>query len=167
MEGSPIQPSGDNQKWRWSADLRNTSRRAAVGVHRSSRLFEEIGDNRGSLSADLGINLCELSAAVRSLKAVTQRNRVVPVADGFLGGFVRVDGFKLGKRNGHPPPLPTDLHKDALKRARCRETYENTPQARTQPGLNLKPVSRACAKAIPSWCGGLIGSEEIWPTWSA
>jgi hypothetical protein len=34
-------------------------------------------------------------------------------------------------------------------------------------GRNLKPVSRACVKAIPSWCGGLIGSEEIWPTWSA
>ena len=37
----------------------------------------------------------------------------------------------------------------------------------TSPGRNLKPVSRACAKAIPSWCGDLIGSEEIWPTWSA
>jgi hypothetical protein len=60
-----------------------------------------------------------------------------------------------------------DLQKDALKRARCRETNEEHATGKNPPGRNLKPVSRACAKAIPSWCGGLIGSEEIWPTWSA
>ena len=56
----------------------------------------------------------ELSAAVRKSEAVTLRSPVMPVADGLLGGFVRVDGFKLRKRNGHLPALPTDLHKHVV-----------------------------------------------------
>lgn len=35
----------------------------------------------------------ELSGAVRKSETETLRHPVVPVADGFLGGFVRVDGF--------------------------------------------------------------------------
>lgn len=53
----------------------------------------------------------EFSGAVRKSETVTLRHPVVPVADGFLGGFVRVYRLELRKRNGHLPPLPADLHK--------------------------------------------------------
>lgn len=68
----------------------------------------------------------------------------MPVADAFLVGFVRVDGFKLGKRNGHLPPLPTDLHEDALKRARCRETYEEHATGKN----TARPQLEACLKSL-------------------
>ena len=56
----------------------------------------------------------ELSGAVRKLKTAPLRHPVVPVADGFVGGFVRVCGVELRKRNGHLPPLPTDLHEHVV-----------------------------------------------------
>ena len=38
----------------------------------------------------------------------------MPVADGFRGGLVRIDGDQLKKRSGHFPALPTDLHKHVM-----------------------------------------------------
>jgi hypothetical protein len=76
----------------------------------------------------------------------------MPVADAFLSGFVRVDGFKLGKRNCHLPPLPTDLHKDALKRARRRETYEEHATGKNA----ARPQLEACLKSLREGDSGLI-----------
>src|SRR6516165_11314256 len=45
---------------------------------------------------------------------VALRHPVLPVADGFVGGFVRVYSVELRKGNGHLPPLPTDLHKHVV-----------------------------------------------------
>ena len=65
--------------------------------------------NRG-----IGRSFCELSGAVRKSETVTLRHTVVPVADGFLSGFVRVYGLELRKRNGHLPRLPADLHQHVV-----------------------------------------------------
>ena len=40
---------------------------------------------------------------MRRLKAVTLQDPVMPVADGFLGSFIRIDGVQLRERNGHLP----------------------------------------------------------------
>jgi hypothetical protein len=72
----------------------------------------------------------------------------------------------IGFARGSTEDQTIDLQKDALKRARCCETYEEHATARTPPARDSKPFSRA-SKAILSWCGGLMGSEIIWPTWSA
>jgi hypothetical protein len=56
----------------------------------------------------------EFSVAVRESETVTLRHPVKPVADGFLGRFVWVDGFELRNRNGHLSPLPTDLHEHVV-----------------------------------------------------
>jgi len=56
----------------------------------------------------------ELTGAVRKSETVTLRYPVVPVANGFLGGFVRVDCFELRKRNRHFSSLPADLHEHVV-----------------------------------------------------
>ena len=58
--------------------------------------------------------LRELTGAVRKSETVTLRYPVVPVANGFLGGFVRVDCFELRKRNRHFSSLPADLHEHVV-----------------------------------------------------
>ena len=60
-----------------------------------------------------------------------------------------------------------DLQRDALKRAKCRQVYEEQATGKNTAGRNWKPASRVCAKATPSSCGGLTGSAGTWPTWSA
>ncbi|HSZ78364.1 MAG TPA: hypothetical protein VK775_13245 [Chthoniobacterales bacterium] len=72
----------------------------------------------------------------------------------------------IGFARGSTEDQTIDLQKDALKCARCCETYEEHATARTPPARDSKPFSRA-SKAILSWCGGLMSSEIIWPTWSA
>jgi DNA invertase Pin-like site-specific DNA recombinase len=52
--------------------------------------------------------------------------------------------LQVGKANGHLPPLPTDLHKDALKRARCRETYEEHATGKN----TARPQLGACLKSL-------------------
>jgi len=50
----------------------------------------------------------------RASENTALRNPVMPVADGLVGWFVRIDGFPLRERNGHLPPLPTDLYKHVM-----------------------------------------------------
>src|SRR6516162_9562241 len=45
---------------------------------------------------------------------VALRHPVMPVADGFVGGFVRVYSVELRKRDSHLPPLPADLDKHVV-----------------------------------------------------
>jgi hypothetical protein len=49
----------------------------------------------------------------------------MPVADGFQGGLVRVDGHQLRKRNGHFPALPTDQHEHVVRAVifRCHANH--------------------------------------------
>jgi len=76
--------------------------RASVGQIRARyrEVFQE--EPRSKHRAHLFRRLAwrrELSGAVRKSEAVTLRHPVVPVADGFVGGFVRVYGVELRKRN--------------------------------------------------------------------
>jgi hypothetical protein len=61
------------------------------------------------VEGDGGAALFELSGAVRKSETVTLRHPVVPVANGFLGGFVRVYSLELRKRDGRLPSLPAEL----------------------------------------------------------
>ena len=72
------------------------------------------GAPRLNINPDTNETLCELSGAVRKSETVTLRHPVVPVADAFLSGFVRVYGLELRKRNGHLPRLPADLHQHVV-----------------------------------------------------
>jgi hypothetical protein len=70
----------------------------------------------------------ELPAAVRKLEAGTLGDPVMPVADGFIGRFVWIDGGQLGKRNGHRSFLPTDLHKHVMLAGIFNDRLENLIQ---------------------------------------
>jgi hypothetical protein len=56
----------------------------------------------------------EFSGVVRRSETVTLSHPVVPVADSFVGGFIRVCGLELRERNGQLPRLPADLHEHVV-----------------------------------------------------
>ena len=56
-----------------------------------------------------------------------------------------------------------DLQRDALKRAKCREVYDEQASGKKRAGPNSMVASRACAKATRLSFGGWIGSAETWP----
>jgi hypothetical protein len=47
-------------------------------------------------------------------ETVALRKPVVPVADGFNGGFVRIDGSQLGEWHGHIAVVPANQHQHVV-----------------------------------------------------
>ena len=60
-----------------------------------------------------------------------------------------------------------DLQKDALKRGRCRETYEEHVTGKNTATPQLEACRKSVREGDTFVVCGLIGSEEIWPTCSA
>ena len=56
-----------------------------------------------------------------------------------------------------------DLQRDALKRAKCREVYEEQASGKNTAGRNSKAASRACVKATPLLFGDSTAWDEISP----
>src|ERR1700674_1030860 len=59
-------------------------------------------------------------AGRRDSEEVAPRYPVMPIADRFGGGFVRIDGGQLRKRDGHFPSLPPDLHEHIARAGTLR-----------------------------------------------
>jgi DNA invertase Pin-like site-specific DNA recombinase len=54
-----------------------------------------------------------------------------------------------------------DLQRDALKRAKCRQVYEEQATGKNIARPQLEAASRVCARETPSLCGGLIDWDGI------
>jgi len=93
-----------------------------VGAVRTVRKGEEILLSDRALDSFSGslpkvmrsVKIREVSGVVCKSETITLRHPIMPVADGFLGGFVRVYCLELRKRNGHFPPLPAELHEHVV-----------------------------------------------------
>src|ERR1700674_4241461 len=84
-------------------------------------------------------------AGRRDSEEVAPGYPVMPIADRFGGGFVRIDGGQLRKRDGHLPPLPPDLH-EHIARGSC-ESLRREPDP-----SNVWPAQTSRSERRPVLC---------------
>jgi Resolvase, N terminal domain len=70
-------------------------------------------------------------------------------------GLDKIRDVRIGYARVSTDDQTLDLQKDALKRAKYCELYEEQAGGNTSVGRNLKAASRACVRAAPSLFGGL------------